>query len=78
MNFDFWSFLAGAAVLLTIQHLSLIPWYRKHRVITALIQRAKMYQERAEKLAAANCWIDAEKSWKECRALLEQVKKLNK
>jgi hypothetical protein len=76
MNFHFWSFLAGVAFLLTFQWVSMIPFYRRHKVVRALLNRAKMYQQRAQKLSEDGKEEDAEVAWRECRSLLEQVEKL--
>lgn len=48
MSTHLWSFLAGAASLLLIQHIVMIPGMRKHRMKMVLIDRAKVYLERAK------------------------------
>lgn len=77
MNFHFWSFMAGATFVLIFQWVSMIPFYRRHKVTRALLDRARMYQRRAEKLSQAGKEEDAGAAWQECRNLIAQVEKLN-
>jgi hypothetical protein len=76
MNFHFWSFIAGGVFILTFQWVTMIPFYRRHKVVRALLDRAKMYQKRGEKLSDAGKEEEALAAWRECRSLLEQVEKL--
>lgn len=77
MTFHFWSFIAGVATLLTIQWISMIPFFRRHRVVTALLNRAKMYQLRGKAFSDVGDDVNAMEAWKECRNLLAQVEELN-
>ena len=77
MNFDAYSYILGAATLWFCQWISLIPFNRRHRVVMALLSRANMYRERAEKLSEAGKEEEALAAWQECNNLVAQVRELN-
>jgi hypothetical protein len=76
MTFHFWSFVAGGAFVITFQWVTMIPFMRRHRIVKALLNRAKIYQKRAEKLSEAGQEEDALRAWQECRNLIAQVEEL--
>lgn len=77
MIFHFYSFLAGAAFCLAYQWVCMIPFMRRHRVVRALLNRAKMYQQRGEKLSEEGKQEEAVIAWAECKLLLAQVDQIN-
>jgi hypothetical protein len=72
----FW-FIAGAISLWVFQWVSLIPFRRRHRVIDALIARAKAYQERGHKLRDAGHDELAKQAFDESLELCRQIRELN-
>lgn len=76
MTFHFWSFVAGGAAMLGIQWVLLIPYLRRHKVVMALLDRAKMYQQRALKLAEEGKDEEAVTAFKEYKNLVTQVQEL--
>lgn len=77
MSMYFWSFIAGVATLLLIQHLACIPSMRRHKVVMALLARAERYQNRAKVLAAAGKDEEALKLLAECKTLMAQAEELH-
>jgi hypothetical protein len=78
MSTYFWSFMAGAFTLVVLSWLIVIPSMRRHCVVMALLERAKMYQERAKRLIEEGKDEEAKTAYHECRILLTQVEELHK
>lgn len=69
--------ISGVIALGLIQFLACRPIMRRHRVVMALLDRAKVYNERAkhhcqrgEVEAAAKCWVEAQ-------SLIRQVEEIH-
>lgn len=78
MSTFLYGFLTGVVVHFALEWAVMIPFMRKHRVKLALLQRAKMYQQRCAALREAGKEEEALVAIQECKALLAQVEELNK
>jgi hypothetical protein len=73
-----WTFLAGMGFMVFSAWVTSIPYMRRHRVVMALLERAKMYQQRAKKLAEAGKEEEAMAAYREYSTAIAQAEELHK
>lgn len=74
---NLWFFLMGAVGMLIFQYVLLLPFSRRHKVVMALLDRAKMYQQRAVKFAEEGKDEAAMAAFKEYKNLVTQAQELH-
>jgi hypothetical protein len=72
-----YTFLAGMAFMMFLEWLVFLPYVRRHRVVMALLDRAKMYQQRAKKFAEAGNDEEAMAAYREYSTALAQAEELH-